>query len=124
MKNLSAAISVLAIIVFVSFGCSYIDSAQKSVQETTSNKEAAANTARDTLGLKKTGIRECDQLVDAIAEKRRKNANQEQSWTEKASEEAVKQLVYNQLSESNTKRTEQEKKDLADKCRLALDYVK
>jgi hypothetical protein len=108
----------------VAFGCSYIDTAQKAVEDTTSNKNGASNTARETLGLKKSGIKECDELVDVLAAKRKQNANQEQSWTDKAAEEAAKQLVYDQLSKNDTNRTEQEKADLAKNCKLALDYVK
>jgi hypothetical protein len=109
---------------FTAFGCSYIDTAQKTVQDTTSNKNAAANTARDTLGLKKSGIRECDELVDALAAKRKQNANEEQSWSDKAVEELVKQQLYDQLSKNDTNRTPQEKKDLAEKCKMVLGYVK
>jgi len=124
MKNLSTKILVLLIILLVAFGCSYMDTAQKTVEDTTSNKNGAANTARDTLGLKKSGIRECDELVDVLAAKRKQNANQEQSWSDKAVEEVVKQQVYDQLSKNDTNRTAQEKADLAQKCKIALDYVK
>lgn len=124
MKNLSTKILVLLIILLVAFGCSYIDTAQKTVQDTTSNTNGAANTARDTLGLKKSGIKECDELVDLLAAKRKQNANQEQSWTDKAAEEAVKQLVYDQLSKNDTNRTPQEKADLAKNCKIALDYMR
>ena len=123
-KNLSTKIPVLIIMLFTAFGCSYIDTAQKTVQDTTSNKNAAANTARDTLGLKKSGIRECDELVDALAAKRKQNANEEQSWSDKAVEELVKQQLYDQLSKNDTNRTPQEKKDLAEKCKMVLGYVK
>ncbi|HEX8367766.1 MAG TPA: hypothetical protein VF604_04295 [Pyrinomonadaceae bacterium] len=109
---------------FTVFGCSYIDTAQKAVEDTTSNKNGAANTARETLGLKKSGIRECDQLVDALAAKRKQNANEEQSWSDKAVEEMVKQQLYDQLSKNDANRTAQEKKDLADKCKMVSDYVK
>ena len=124
MKDLSTKIFVLIIILFTAFGCSYIDTAQKAVQDTTSNKNSATNTARDTLGLKKSGIKECDELVDALAAKRKQNANEEQSWSDKAVEELVKQQLYDQLSKNDTNRTPQEKKDLADKCKMVLDYVK
>ncbi|HLM03199.1 MAG TPA: hypothetical protein VK400_19255 [Pyrinomonadaceae bacterium] len=124
MKNLSIRILVLIIAAFAAFGCSYIDSAQKSAQETASNKDGAANTARDTLGLKKSGIKECDEVVDALAAKRRQNANEEQSWSDKALEELVKQQLFDQLSKNDTNRTPQEKKDLADKCKTVLGYVK
>jgi cell shape-determining protein MreC len=124
MKNLSGKILVLIIILFAVFGCSYIDTAQKTVEDTTSNKNGAANTARDTLGLKKSGIKECDELVDALAAKRKQNANEEQSWSDKAVEELVKQQLYDQLSKNDTNRTPQEKKDLAEKCKMVLDYVK
>jgi hypothetical protein len=124
MKNLLTTILSLAIIIFVGLGCSYLESTQRSVQDTTTNSNSAANVARDTLGLKKSGITECDLLVDVLADKRKQNANQEQSWTDKAAEEAVKQLVYDQLSKNDTNRTPQEKEDLAKKCKLALDYVR
>jgi cell shape-determining protein MreC len=124
MKDLSTKILVLAIILFVAFGCSFIDTAQKTVQDTTSNKNGAANTARDTLGLKKSGIKECDELVDALAAKHKQNANAEQSWSDKAAEEFAKQQVYDQFSKNESNRTEQEKKDLADRCKLALEYFK
>jgi hypothetical protein len=120
MKNLSTNILVLLIILSVGFGCSYIDTAQKAVENTNS----AANTARDTLGLKKSGVKECDELIDLLAAKRKQNANQEQSWTDKAAEEAAKQLVYDQLSKNDTNRTPQEKEDMAKNCKIALDYVK
>ena len=120
MKNLLNKIIVLLIISFVAFGCSYIDSAQKAVENTNS----ATNTARETLGLKKSGIKECDELIDALAAKRQQNANQEQSWSDKAAEEFAKQLVYDQLSKNDTNRTPQEKADLAKNCQIALDYVK
>ena len=117
MKNLSIKILVLTIALFAASGCSYINTA-------TSNKDNAANTARETLGLKKSGIRECDQLVDALAAKRRQNANEAQSWSDKAVEELVKQKLYDQLSKPDANRTPQEKKDLADNCKMILDYVK
>ena len=124
MKNLSIRILVLIIAALAAFGCSYIDSAQKFAQDAASNKDGTANTARDTLGLKKSGIRECDELVDALAAKRRQNANEEQSWSDKAVEELVKQQLFDQLSKNDTNRTAQEKKDLADKCKTVLGYVK
>lgn len=120
MKNLSTGIFVLLILCFVALGCSYIDSAQKTLE----NTNGATNTARETLGLKKSGIKECDELIDVLAAKRKQNANQEQSWTDKAAEEAAKQLVYDQLSKNDTNRTAQEKADLAKNCKIALDYVK
>jgi hypothetical protein len=124
MKNLSTKILVLSIILFVAFGCSYMDTAQKTVQDTTSNKNGATNTARDTLGLKKSGIRECDELVDVLAAKRKQNANEEQSWSDKAAEEFAKQQIYDQFSKNESNRTEQEKTDLAQKCKVALEYFK
>lgn len=124
MKDLTTKILVLIIILFAVFGCSYIDTAQKTVQDATSDKNSATNTARETLGLKKSGIRECDELVDALAAKRKQNANAEQSWSDKAVEELVKQQLYDQLSKNDTSRTAQEKTDLAQKCKMVLDYVK
>jgi hypothetical protein len=116
-KNLSIKVLILTVALFAASGCSYINTA-------TADKNSATNTARDTLGLKKSGIKECDQLVDALAAKRKQNANEQQSWSDKAVEELVKQQLYDQLSKTDTNRTPQEKKDLADKCKMVSDYVK
>jgi hypothetical protein len=124
MRNNSIKFTAFAIFLFVALGCSYIDTAQRAIEETTTNTNSATNAAREITGLRKTGIPECDQLVDVLAERRRQNSNGEQTWTDKATEEIVKQLVYDQLSKNDTNRTPQEKADLAKNCKIALDYLK
>lgn len=109
---------------FVALGCGFIETAEQVVQEKTADKDGVSNTARDTLGLKKSGIQECDELVDVLAARRRSTQGQEQSWSDRALEEVVKQQVYDQLSKNDPNRTAQEKKDLADRCKVVLDYIK
>jgi hypothetical protein len=127
MKNSINNIFVLAAVMFVALGCNYVGGNLQnvsSVQDAATNTNSTANVARDTLGLKKSGIAECDELVDLLAERRRQNAGQEQSWTDRAAEEVVKQLVYDQLSKNDPNRTPQEKADLAKNCKTALEYLR
>lgn len=124
MKDLSTKLAALSIMAFFVFGCSFVENVQRQVQDTTSNTNSAANAARETLGLKKSGIAECDQLVDVLAERSKNQANTEESWFNKAAEEVVKQQIYDQLSKNDTNRTPQEKAELAKNCKIALDYLR
>lgn len=124
MKDLSTKLAALSITAFFAFGCSFIDNVQRTVQDTTSNTNSAANTARETLGLKKSGIAECDELVDLLAARSKNQVNTEDSWFNKAAEEVIKQQIYDQLSQNDANRTPQEKAELAKNCKIALDYLR
>jgi hypothetical protein len=124
MKDLSTKILALATVAFFAFGCSFIENVQRQVQDTASNTNAGANTAREALGLKKSGIAECDELVDVLAARSKNQANTEDSWFNKAAEELIKQQIYDQLSQNETNRTPQQKADLARNCKIALDYMR
>jgi hypothetical protein len=100
MKDLSTKILALATVAFFAFGCSFIENVQRQVQDTASNTNAGANTAREALGLKKSGIAECDELVDVLAARSKNQANTEDSWFNKAAEELIKQQIYDQLSQN------------------------
>lgn len=82
------------------------------------------NKTRETLGLKKTGIAECDEVIEILTRKSKGNSNaEEESWTNKAMTELVKQQIYNYVNDS-TGKTAKEKEDLTQKCKTALGYLK
>ena len=111
---------LLILIVAVSFaaGCSTIES------YTSSNANVEDKT-RETLGLKKTGIEECDEVIDILDRRRRGSSNaEEQSWTDKAATELIKQQIYNYLNERQGNQAPQEKENLKQKCKTALSFLK
>lgn len=80
---------------------------------------------RDTLGLKKTGIPECDEVVEILTKKYKGNTNSEdESWTDKAAIEIVKQQIYNYLIDGNANKSPKDKEELKGRCKTALGYLK
>ena len=122
MNKLFSRLFILMAAISFAAGCSTIESFQSS----NANVE---DQTRETLGLKKTGIAECDELIEILAQRAKGNSNAaEQSWTDqvkdKAITEVVKQQIYNYLNEGNANKTPKEKEDLTLKCRTALSYLK
>jgi hypothetical protein len=77
------------------------------------------------LGLKKTGIPECDEIVEILTQKTKGNIDPaDESWTNKAMMELVKQQIYNYVNEGNTNKTPQEKAEMAQHCKTALGYLR
>lgn len=115
---------LIAVIMFVGFGCNWVQN--KALEQAGINANANFEDAvRDGTGFKKTGIVECDEVVEVLVKKGKGETNQaEESWTSRAATEVVKQQIYNQLQEGNTNRSPQQKEDLRQKCRAALDYLK
>lgn len=118
MDKVFSKLFILGFVLFFAFGCSWI----QSLQSSNSNVE---DKTRDTLGLKKTGIPECDEVVDILTKKSKGNSNsEEESWTNKAFTELVKQQIYNYINEGNTNRSPKEKAEMAQNCKTALGYLK
>lgn len=116
-KNFIKAI-ILGYFLFSLAGCTW-------VQRMSSSNSNAEDKTRETLGLKKTGIPECDEVVEILTRKTKGNANsQEESWTDKAATELIKQQIYNYINDSNTNKSPKEKAELAGKCKTALGYLK
>lgn len=103
-------------------GCGAI----QTVRDTVSGDRNAKveDKARETLGLKKTGVAECDEVVEILDRKRKGNAASEESWQDKAISELVKQQIYNYINDGNANKSPKEKEDLANKCKTALGYLK
>lgn len=109
---------ILAIWLFSLSGCGWV----QNIGSTNSNAEEKT---RETLGLKKTGIPECDEVIEILARKTKGNANaQEESWTDRAATELVKQQIYNYVNDGNANKSPKEKAELAGKCKTALGYLK
>lgn len=118
MTKLITKIIVFAVFLSLVFGCSWMENMRSS----NANVE---DKTRDTLGLKKTGIAECDEVVDLLAKKYKGNTNtQDESWTDKAVTEVIKQQIYNYINDGKANKTPQEKADLQDKCKVALGYLR
>lgn len=122
MNKIYIQLSVLIFTVLVSASCSTIE----SFQSTNANVD---DKARETLGLKKTGIAECDEVIEILTQRARGNANvEEQSWADqikdKAIVEVVKQQIYNYVNGGEANRTPQQKAELTQKCKTALSYLK
>jgi hypothetical protein len=118
MKTMFLKIFILTIVISFAAGCGTIENFQSS----NANVE---DKTRETLGLKKTGIAECDEVIDILDRKRRGNSNvEEQSWADKAMTELVKQQIYNYVNEGNANRPPKEREDLRQKCKTVLGYLK
>jgi hypothetical protein len=122
MNKLYSKLFILICATACAAGCGTIESYQSS----NANVE---DQTRDTLGLKKTGIAECDEVIEILAQKARGNSNAaEQSWMDQAKDKAitevVKQQIYNYVNEGNANRTPKDREDLTQKCRTALSYLK
>ena len=121
MKKRLSNLFVLGFVLFFVFGCSWVQSVQDTVQ---GNQNAnVEDRTRDALGLKKTGIPECDEVIEILAKKSRGDSNAEESWTNKAMTELVKQQIYSYINDGANK-SEKEKADMAKNCKAALGYLK
>lgn len=93
------------------------------VETMKSNNANIIDKTREGLGLKKTGIAECDEVVDILAQKGKGNSNAaEESLETKAMTELVKQQIYSYVNDGN--KSAKDKADLAEKCKTALGYLK
>jgi hypothetical protein len=122
MNKMFSKLFILIAAISLAAGCSTIENFQSS----NANVE---DKTRETVGLKKTGIAECDEVVEILAQRARGNSNAgEQSWADqikdKAIVEVVKQQIYNYVNEGDANRTPKDKEDLRQKCKTALGYLK
>jgi len=105
---------------FVS-GCGMV----QKVQEFGSNNSNVEDKTRGALGLKKTGIPECDEVIEILDNKRKGSSNTgEQSWQDRAMTEVLKQQIYNYVNDGNANKSPKEKAELAGKCKTALGYLR
>jgi hypothetical protein len=118
MNKIISKFVVLTVLSTAAAGCS-------TIQNITSSNANAEDKTRETLGLKKTGIPECDEVVEILSKKAKGNSNTEdESWTDRAAAELVKQQIYNYINGGNTNKTPAEKSEMAGKCKTALGYLK
>jgi hypothetical protein len=121
MKNVFSKILLLSLFAFAFGGCNAI----QKVQEISSNSANVEDKTRDTLGLKKTGIAECDEVVEILTRKSKGNKNpEEESWQDRAMTELVKQQIYNYINDPNANKSPKERTELTEKCKTALGFLR
>lgn len=113
---------ILGFILFFAFGCGWVQTVQ-DLGGSNANANIQDKT-REALGLKKTGIPECDEVVEILAQKAKGNAGEEESWTNRAMTELVKQQIYSYVNEGGANKTPKEKADMAQQCKTALGFLK
>ena len=124
MKNTFFFSVSLTILIVSVLGCSFYNPLQGSSDSTqtgnrqdmkTKDKTLADKTIDTTVGEEKIGVRECDELIDKIAE-------QSKSGDDDYVSKATRQFFLNRIRESVRKSVEEntsDKKQLAKNC---LDY--
>jgi hypothetical protein len=115
MNKIFYAFLIFSFLVFLAAGCSWVQTMQSN-----SNVE---DKTRDTLGLKKTGIAECDAVVEILSKKSKGNTKPEdESWFDKAKTELIKQQIYDYVNSGN--KTPKEKAEMTENCKTVLGYIK
>lgn len=115
MNKIFYAFLIFSFLVLPAAGCSFVQKMQSN-----SNVE---DKTRDTLGLKKTGIVECDEVVEILSKKSKGNTKPEdESWIDKAKTELIKQQIYDYVNGGN--KTPKEKAEMAENCKTVLGYIK
>ncbi|CAN5235371.1 hypothetical protein BH10ACI1_BH10ACI1_12080 [soil metagenome] len=111
MKNKSVSIIAILVLLFAALGCNYINELSNS----NSNKTLAEKAVDNTTGEKKTGIKECDDLLDNIA---RRNKSKDDNFIKQAANE----IFLNALREKVTKNFDENKKDPAKQAKECKEY--
>lgn len=118
MKKTFLKGAILSVVLLAISGCNMVETMK-------SNNANIIDTTRQNLGLKKTGIPECDEVVDVLAQKGKGNSNvTEESLETKAITELVKQQIYSYVNDGTANKSPKDKADLAEKCKTALSYMK
>lgn len=132
MKDLNTKILILAVVVFAGFGCGMIESLPSRGESQTNNNAGrenvqtngnanVADAARDALGLKKSGIPECDELIDEVAKDEATNSGAEETYAERLAKEFIKQQIFDRLNKDDANRTPAERQQLTTMCKKALE---
>ncbi|MGI8493935.1 MAG: hypothetical protein ACR2L1_01315 [Pyrinomonadaceae bacterium] len=116
MKKTFLKSAILSVILLFFSGCNMVETMK-------SNNANIINTTRQNLNLKKTGIPECDEIVDVLAQKGKGNVAEESLET-KAMTELVKQQIKSYVNDGAAGKSPKDKADLAEKCKTALSYMK
>ncbi len=112
---------ILSLLLVIVGGCGMV----QKVQEFGSSNSNVEDKTRDALGMKKTGIPECDEVIDILDKKRKGSSNaSEESWQDRAMTEVLKQQIYNYVNDGNANKSPKEKAELAGKCKTALGYLR
>lgn len=132
MKDLSTKIAILTVVLVAGFGCGLIESLPSGGESQTNDNAGRGNVqtngnanvadaTRDALGLKKSGIPECDELIDEVAKDEATNSGAEETYAERLAKEFIKQQIFDRLNKDDANRTPAERQQLATMCKKALE---
>lgn len=112
MKNKSV-ILILCVSIFAVLGCGITDRVQKAVEgDSNSNKSVSDKVTEDILR-EKTGVPECDEVIDFFADQ---SKNNEDDFVSKA----TKEFVFNKIRQSikeNIEKNQNDKVKMAQNCK-------
>jgi hypothetical protein len=115
MKNKYILLTAISILIISILGCSYYNPLQGS--SNSNDKTLSEKTVDKTIGEEKIGIRECDQVIEDLADLAK---NKDDDFVTKAG----KEVVLNKIRENLKKSIEENKKDKAKLAKDCQEYKK
>lgn len=115
-RNLYTGLIVCPILLSAVLGCGVVQRLTKSGSDkTNANKTIADKTIDTAVGEEKTGVPECDQVIDALAAEAN---NPDDGYITKA----VKATILNRIKSSLRENIEKNKNDTAEMARQCSDF--
>jgi uncharacterized protein YpuA (DUF1002 family) len=112
MKHTRNLLVTLALMAFLTMACSMGDVIKKATGSSSDPTVSSNGSVSDTA---KTGIPECDQLIDKI-EAKIHDENSNTSYFQRAAYQFMKDQVIKPIADDIANKTPQQKKDIAQKC--------
>ena len=116
MKNTRNLLIALSLLAFLTIACSAIKSLSGSGSSSTGNSVSSDGTILDTA---KTGIPECDALIEKV-EAKASDKNNNSSMFERAAYQFIKDQIIQPIRDDIANKTAADKKKLAEKCTDAM----
>ncbi|HEV7644598.1 MAG TPA: hypothetical protein VGO50_11690 [Pyrinomonadaceae bacterium] len=116
MKNTRNLLIALSLLAFLTLACSTIKSLSGSGSSSSGNSVSSDGTILDTA---KTGIPECDQLIEKI-EAKASDKNNNSSMFERAAYQFIKDQVIKPIRDDLANKSTADKKKVAEKCTDAM----
>lgn len=118
MKNKHSMLMVLPILLFIGLGCGTVtDMASSQTEAPIANTVSNAVNNPENLMREKTGVAECDQLIDFIAD-------QSKSQDEGYIARAAKEFFFNQIRQKIKENVEQNKSNPQEMAKNCKDFKK
>jgi predicted small secreted protein len=116
MKNTRNLLIALSLLAFLTIACSTIKSLSGSGSSSSGNSVSSDGTVLDTA---KTGIPECDALIEKV-EAKASDKNNNSSMFERAAYQFIKDQIIQPIRDDIANKTAADKKKLAEKCTDAM----